>query len=267
MSIRQVKGELRGMNRVSTDRFLDGRLLISQVRREAGGFRSGHDAVLLASAISFPTDGNVDCYELGSGVGVVSLCVASRLSSARIVMIEIDSDLVALARSNIIANGFSSRVSVVCGDVSGSFKALSQPHHSASHVFMNPPFYDISDVVARSDIGKRIAHQTDYFSLLGWFRCAASLLGARGRIVLIYHAAGLMRILPLLERHFGDLRILPIYARSGGFARRVIIGGILGSRAPLRLLSGLVLHDSDDRPSARADAILRDGAPLDLWGN
>jgi hypothetical protein len=37
---------------------------------------------------------------------------------------------------------------------------------------------------------------------------------------------------------------------------------VKGSRAPFALAPGLILNDADGRPSAAAEAILRDLAPL-----
>jgi hypothetical protein len=44
----------------------------------------------------------------------------------------------------------------------------------------------------------------------------------------------------------------------------VILRGIKGSRAPLRIRAGLVLHDADGGSRPDMEAILRHGAGLDL---
>ena len=63
-----------------------------------------------------------------------------------------------------------------------------------------------------------------------------------------------------MEPRFGDIRVAPLYARDGHAASRVIVQGIKGSRAPLQLLPGLILHNDDNSFTADAEAILRDGA-------
>jgi tRNA1(Val) A37 N6-methylase TrmN6 len=57
--------------------------------------------------------------------------------------------------------------------------------------------------------------------------------------------------------------VLPVAPRQGATATRVLLSGIKGSRAPLRLLPPLALHLGKDKGYApAAEAILRDGAGL-----
>jgi tRNA1(Val) A37 N6-methylase TrmN6 len=58
--------------------------------------------------------------------------------------------------------------------------------------------------------------------------------------------------------------ILPLWPRDGVPAKRVIVQALKGSGAAQALLPGLVLHDTDGRYTAAADAILRDGAALTM---
>ena len=54
-----------------------------------------------------------------------------------------------------------------------------------------------------------------------------------------------------MEERFGDIRIAPLYPAPGAAASRVIVQGVKGSKAPLQLLPGLVLHDAGQRFHAR----------------
>jgi tRNA1(Val) A37 N6-methylase TrmN6 len=47
-------------------------------------------------------------------------------------------------------------------------------------------------------------------------------------------------------------------------AKRVIVAARKAARGPLRLARGLVLHEPDGRFTPAAEAVLRDGAPLNL---
>ena len=68
----------------------------------------------------------------------------------------------------------------------------------------------------------------------------------------------------------GDIAVLPLAARAGRDAKRVIVKARKGSGGPFRLAAPLVLHEGEthladgDDFSARARAVLRDGAPLDF---
>ncbi|MFN3623152.1 MAG: methyltransferase, partial [Hyphomicrobium sp.] len=58
--------------------------------------------------------------------------------------------------------------------------------------------------------------------------------------------------------------ILPLHPRPGDAAHRVIVEGVKGSRAPLQLLAGFVLHTDGNEFTPAAGAILRAGAPLPM---
>ena len=47
-------------------------------------------------------------------------------------------------------------------------------------------------------------------------------------------------------------------------AKRVIVRALAGTKGPLRLAAGLVLHKENGRHTAEADAILRHGGALRL---
>lgn len=69
-------------------------------------------------------------------------------------------------------------------------------------------------------------------------------------------------MLVALDQRFGAIRILPLHPRAGDPAHRVIVEGTKGSRAPLQLLSGFVLHVEGNGFTPAAEAILKGGAGL-----
>jgi tRNA1(Val) A37 N6-methylase TrmN6 len=58
--------------------------------------------------------------------------------------------------------------------------------------------------------------------------------------------------------------VAPLHPRAGASATRVIVQGVKGSKAPMQLLHGLVLHDASGRFTPEAEAVLRNGASLPL---
>ena len=76
------------------------------------------------------------------------------------------------------------------------------------------------------------------------------------------HEAVEALIAAAIER-FGGLDLLPVHARTDKPAHRILVSGLKGSRAPLRILSPLVIHGAAGnafRPEV--ERILRDGAGL-----
>ena len=67
-----------------------------------------------------------------------------------------------------------------------------------------------------------------------------------------------------MQNRFGDIRIAPLFPRRGAAASRILVQGIKGSKAPLQILPGLVLHGEGNDFTPEADAVLRHGAAFPL---
>ena len=100
-----------------------------------------------------------------------------------------------------------------------------------------------------------------------WIGAAERILHSAGSLTLIWRADGLAEVLAALEGRFGGIAILPVHGRAGAPAIRVLVNARKGSRAPLVLLSGLLLNNKSGRPTAEAEAVLRGGEALTLRGD
>jgi tRNA1(Val) A37 N6-methylase TrmN6 len=243
---------------VSEDAILGGRLVLRQPRL---GHRVGHDAILLAAA----TDARMGehAVDLGAGVGAAGLALAHRVEGLTIALVEIDPELAALAGENAKRNGLAERVRAVNLDVTATprlFTDAGLAAGSAARVLMNPPFN--APHHPSSNLRRRMAHAASQDTLGQWVRTAARLLGPDGTLTLIWRADGLLEVLTTLEGGFGALAILPVHPKPGMPAIRVLVRAVKGNRAPAALLPGLVLNDAAGKPTAEAEAVLRENAPL-----
>lgn len=242
------------------DGFLGGRLRLLQ---PAKGYRAGIDAVLIAAAV--PARQGERVLEAGAGVGVASLCLAARVPGVEIAGLELQPDLVRVARENARRNDFSARVTFHEGDIGQPVRdlaALGLEPQSWHHVFANPPFHDPNASTLPPDAGKARAHATLGSDLGDWVRFLCVMARPKGTVTFIHRADALAALLVALEGHVGGMEIFPLWPAAGKPASRVIVRGHRGSRAPLVLRPGLVLHGRDGRFTERTDAILRDGAAL-----
>ncbi len=88
---------------------------------------------------------------------------------------------------------------------------------------------------------------------------------AGGTLTVIWRADGLPTVLEALATKFGSVAILPVHGKDGGAAIRVIVQAVKGGRAPLaNSLAPLVLNGKDNRPTAEAETVMRELAPLAL---
>ena len=246
------------------DAFLGGKLNLLQPR---SGYRAGVDAVLLAAAIPCATGQTESVFDAGGGVGTVGLSVVRRCPDATAVLLERAPKLVELAEENVSRNDLSARVRVFSGDLTASWSemaGLGLAIESFDHVAANPPFHVDGKGTPSSDAWKSAAHSMPEGDLDLWGRLMARMAVSGGTATMIHKADALQAVLGALAGRFGAFKVLPVYAREGQAAIRVIVQGIKGSRAPLTLLPGLVLHGEGNAFTPAAQAILRDGAGLTL---
>jgi tRNA1(Val) A37 N6-methylase TrmN6 len=133
----------------------------------------------------------------------------------------------------------------------------------ADHALANPPFYD--PAASRVSPAKAAAHSAPGETLETWLRFAASVVRPGGSLTLVHRSEALPAVLAAFGNRFGGARLLPVHPRPGRPATRIIVQGQKGSRAPLSILPGLVLHEQaghDFRPEV--EAVLREGANLEL---
>jgi tRNA1(Val) A37 N6-methylase TrmN6 len=247
---------------LTDDAVLGGRL---RLRQPARGHRVGHDAILLAAS-TMAAAGDV-AVDLGAGVGAVGLALAVRIPDIEVRLVEIDAGLAALAAGNAARNGLAARVSAHVLDVAAppaAFAVAGLPPGSVDRVLMNPPFNIAGRAQASPDERRRAAHVAQPGALAIWLATAARLLRADGSLTLVYRADALAGLLRLIEPAFGAVAIQPVHPKPDAAAIRILLRAVKGSGAPLSLLPGLVLNGVDGRPTAEAEAVLRDGAALPL---
>ncbi|MFT3690448.1 tRNA1(Val) (adenine(37)-N6)-methyltransferase [Paenirhodobacter sp.] len=243
---------------LTRDRFLDGRLIVAQPRH---GYRAAMDPVLLAAAC--PARPGQSVLELGCGAGVASLCLGWRVADLRLTGLELQPAYAALARDNAAANGIG--LEVIAGDLSRMPADLRA--RSFDHVIANPPYFDAGSGTAAADPGRETA-QREATPLADWVRAGMRRLHPKGWLTMIQNADRLPALLAAIPG--GSVTVLPVAARAGRPAGRVIVLARKGGRGPFRLLAPLLLHqqrihtrDAEDL-TEMAQSILRRGEALPI---
>lgn len=236
----------------------DGHLLGGRVRyaQPAAGFRSGIEPVLLAASV--PVRNGERVLEAGTGAGAALLCLCARVPGVRAVGIELDHAVAAMAAANAAANGFDA-IEIIAGSIE-----TAMPAGRFDHALANPPYHapggTDSPVPAR-----QTAKRGSDGLLWAWIGRLSSALRSRGSLTLIVPAGVVPACLAALsEAGSPCTSIFPLWPKSGRPAKLVLLRGIRQARTPLRLMPGLVLHQPDGSFTHAAQAILREGAGLDI---
>ena len=249
---------------LTEDKWLGGRLTLLQPKR---GHRVGTDAALLVAAAGARQGRVVD---VGAGVGAVGLALAQRSESASADLVEIDPELAALAERNAALNGLAARTRALRLDVlNARDRREAGLVESADCVVTNPPFFEPKAVRVSPDEGKARAHVLSRAetgaSLAEWISASLAILAPGGRFVMIHRPEALGAILSAIGNRLGAVALMPVHPHAGANAHRLLVSGVKGSKTPLCIAPGLVLHGADGRLTAEADAIHR-GEQLIDWG-
>lgn len=242
---------------LTEDAFLGGRLRVLQPEK---GYRAGIDAVFLAAAI--PVAAGETVFEAGIGVGVAALCLIARNPAIHVTGIEVATRYAMMCEENAKRNGFGQLLKVIHADVKDAMRrdlAHMPQHGTFAHAYANPPYFEDGKVTPSPSLLKAQAHAFGPDDLDLWIKVMHAMVSLRGSVTLIHRAESLGKILVAMEDRFGDIRVAPLYAREGTAASRVIVQGIKGSKAPMQLLPGLILHGDGNAFTPDADAVLREG--------
>ncbi|WP_248119641.1 MULTISPECIES: tRNA1(Val) (adenine(37)-N6)-methyltransferase [unclassified Brevundimonas] len=235
---------------------LNGRV---RLRQPARGYRAGMDAALLAAAV--PALPGQTVIEAGCGAGAVLMQIAARRPGVRLMGIERDPAMAALAVENAALNRVAATTTIHPGDVAAGFRALNAA--PGDWAVSNPPFFDDPAGLRAPAEGKRGAWMAED-GLKAWTGFLLKAVREGGRIVVIHRADRLADLLALLGDKAGSFAIRPIHPFADKPAKRVLVQAIKTGRAPLRLLPPLVLHDREGgKHSPQAEAILRGETALD----
>lgn len=243
---------------MSPDGLFDGTLKLFQ---PTSGHRVGADAVLLAAGAPKIPHGLI--VDAGAGVGAVGLALAQWNQNAQCALIELNPAAAALSRGNIAFNGLSARARTVEADLFDvEARRAAGLIEAADLVVSNPPFYAPDATRASPDPDRAMAHRLGPGGLEKWLRACLALLRPGGIFVVIHRADALGALLAGLAGRLGGLEILPVFPREHSCATRVVLRGKKGSKAPLAIHAGLILHEVDGRFTPQAEAVHRRGAAI-----
>ena len=228
----------------TVDAFHRGRFHL--VQPKGRGHRAGMDAMLLASLVV--ADGPVRVADLGAGAGAAGLAVATRLSEAKVTLVERAPDMADFARRTLaLADNahLAPRLCLIEADVTLTGKARVQvglADDYFQHVIMNPPFNDAADRRA-PDALRAEAHAMTDDLFEKWIRTAGAIAMPGGQLSLIARPQSLAEIVLACGRRFGGLEVTPIHPRPGENAVRILVTAIKGSKARLQLRAPLTMHE------------------------
>lgn len=204
------------------------------------GYRFSIDAVLLAHFCSLDGVGNV--VDLGTGSGVIPLILSQRSKDIRLYGIEIQEEMAERARRSVAGNGLEARIQVINGDIKNIKDFFSSG--SVELVVCNPPFFKKNEGHISKNREEAVARHEIEIDFDKIAEAAAYLLSAKGRFAFIQRADRFLEGVKVLEKHnMAISRVRWIHSRCNQTARLVLVEGIKGKAANIKVMPPLIIYD------------------------
>lgn len=238
------------------DTLLDGRVQLLQAK---DGYRVAADPVLLAAAVELPAKARARARVLdaGCGTGAALFCLLSRLPGVQGVGLDQDFGAIECAQAGIGLNNLVARAAVFAGDLAHPPEGIAPPFDA---VMTNPPFYEAGAVPPHPR--NATSHALTELTLQTWVKACLALLKPDGVFAIIHRAERISDIIQTLKG-CGATVVIPLWPKANQPAKRVIITTRKGRKSSSIIHPGLTLHMPDGSYTAEANAILRDGMPIE----
>jgi tRNA1(Val) A37 N6-methylase TrmN6 len=251
---------------LSQDAFWRGAFHLVQPRK--GAYRSGMDALLVASGVAADASGHA--LDMGAGAGAIGFAVAARAPALHVVLAEKTAEMASCARAGLALGenrGLAGRISIIEADLlapRAAREAAGLSDGSFDHVLSNPPFYPHGHRASPAPLRREALSMPDDAFLARWLHVASALSRHGASFLCIVAPACLPSLMSAMDGRFGAVGLLPVHARAGRPATRLLVAARRGSRAPLRMLPALTLADADGAATEQADMLSGGTLHLDL---
>ncbi len=236
----------------TVDELLGRRVKIFQKEK---GYRFSVDALLLAHFVRVKKGDLIA--DLGTGSGVIAIIVAQREECDKVVAVDIQEELVDMARRSVILNDLQEKVNICHGDVRKIETFFKAGSFDVS--IFNPPYRKLSSGKLNPNAEKSVARHEIKGSLHDFLKASVYLLKKSGRVDIIYPAMKMVGLLSSMRTAGMEpkrLQIVHSYAASRG--EFVLVEGVKNGREELEVLPPLAVYSEAGRYTEAMNAVFRE---------
>jgi tRNA1Val (adenine37-N6)-methyltransferase len=193
--------------------------------------------------------------DLGAGSGIIPLLLARKSAGAKVVGVEMQEEMAALAGRNVVLNGLSDRIEIIDADILSLRNRF--PVSSFDLVTANPPYRKPGAGRISPKAGRDKARHETTATLTDFLETAKYLVKPAGTIVFIYHPVRLVEFCSAAAAlKLALLRLRMVHGSSGAAGRMVLLELAKGRRGDLEVLPPLFVYGVDGDYSAEMKRIL-----------
>lgn len=224
-----------------------------KVVQDATGYRFSIDSIILAYHVR-PKPADV-ILDLGTGCGIIPLILGYREWDARIIGVEIQSDLAEMAAGNARLNNMEDRITIHHRDLR-DLKPILSPE-SVDLVCTNPPYRKAGSGRVNPDIQRAIARHELKANLHDILQTSLFVLKKKGQIVVIYPADRLTDLLCGMREHGLEPKLLrPVHSYADSEAKLIIVMGKKAGRPGMKIDHPLTVYNKDGSYTGEMEAML-----------
>ena len=220
--------------------------------QKKNGFKFGIDAVLLSDFAKNTLSKRT--LDLCTGTGIIPLLLSVKTKTPHICGIEIQEEMADVAKRSVKYNKLEDRIEIIRGDLKNAFSIYGKC--SFDKITCNPPYMKVNSAVVNDNEGVMIARHEIMCSLEDVISVSSGLLRDKGYFYMVHRPSRLADIIHLMRVYKIEpkkMRMVAPYV--GKEPNLVLIEGIKGGGAELKLLPTLYVYDCDGNYTQEIDKI------------
>lgn len=205
-------------------------------------FCLGTDAVLLANFAGGKK--TAKAIDLGTGTGIIPILMLAKGKAKEFTALEIQENMVEMARRSAALNGISDRLNVVHGDIKEVRNLFK--HDSFDIVTSNPPYIVDDGGYHNPTESVNIARHEILVKLEDVISAASFLLKGNGKFAMVHKPFRLGEIIRLMQRYnIEPKRMQLVQPNEKGEANMVLIEGIKSGKSGMKILRTINVYNMD----------------------
>ncbi|MGB9596447.1 MAG: tRNA1(Val) (adenine(37)-N6)-methyltransferase [Candidatus Poribacteria bacterium] len=207
-----------------------------KVIQKTYGFRFSMDAVVLANFATIKKNDKV--IDLGTGNGIISLLIAPK--AKHITAIEIQPEMIDLAKRNVILNRLSDKIEIIEGDIRLVKEIFSPNQYDL--VVTNPPYRVLGSGRVNPNDLKALARHEIKCTLDDVLKAGSYLLKDKGRLAIVHRPDRLVDLMIGCRQRKLEPKRLQFVHIDKGEAELILVEAIKNGKPDLTVLSPIAIE-------------------------